>query len=90
MSRPPDSDRAPQAPPPPPGLVDRIEAALSRHAGIDDHRIAVLLEDGVITLQGTVASVDQRAAAEAAARKTPGVAAVRNELVVDGVIRAAF
>lgn len=90
MSRPPDSDRAPQAPPPPPDLVGRIEAALSRSATVDDHRITVLLEDGVIILQGTVASVEQRQGAEAAARRTPGVARVRNELVVDGVIRAAF
>lgn len=92
MSRPSD----PRRPTPPPGrpkatdLVERIEAALRRHDSVADHRIQVLLEDGTIILRGTVGSVDQRKAAETVARTTPGITRIRNELAVDGGIRATF
>lgn len=92
MSRPSDPRRPTRHPDRPEAtdIVERIEAALRRHEGIDDHRIQVLLEDGMIILRGTVGSVDQRKAAEAAARTTPGITGIRNELAVDGGIRATF
>lgn len=92
MSRPSDPQRPTPRPDPPEAteIVERIEAALRRHDGIDDHGIQVLLEDGMIILRGTVGSVDQRKAAEAVARTTPGLTGIRNELAVNGGIRATF
>lgn len=92
MSRPSDPQRPTPQPDRPEAtdIVERIEAVLRRHDRIDGHRIQVLLEDGMIILRGTVGSVDQRKAAEAVARTTAGVVRIRNELAVDGGIRATF
>jgi osmotically-inducible protein OsmY len=44
----------------------------------------VLVEDTVVTLVGSVPSVDQREKALEIARNTPGVASVRSRLRVNG------
>ena len=92
MSRPPDSRPGPSRPvrPGAPDLAGRIRATLARHPRIDDHRVEVLAADGVITLRGAVTSSAQREAAGKVARRAAGVEEVRNELVVDGVLRATF
>jgi osmotically-inducible protein OsmY len=65
-----------------------IEAALRRHAGFDPRHIGVGAHEREVTLRGAVRARWERDEAERAARRAPGVAGVRNELVVAEAIPA--
>ena len=60
----------------------KIEAALLRHAGLDAKGIRIKIEDGKVTLEGTVGSWAEKKAAENAAWSAPGVAQVDNQLLI--------
>ena len=62
---------------------DSIERALVRHAELDANRIKVSVENGHITLSGTVRSWAEKKAAEDAAWRSPGVTAVTNNIRID-------
>jgi CBS domain-containing protein len=57
--------------------------ALDREPWAEVNRIAVSCSDGVVTLDGVVENAAEREAVEVAARSTPGVRAVRNELRIE-------
>ena len=62
-------------------LEDNVKAALARDPRVDhDQAIAVFASAGVVTLRGTVESVNQRHAAVEDAHAVTGVAAVYDEL----------
>jgi osmotically-inducible protein OsmY len=65
---------------------ERIEAAVRSElfwdGRLDPREVAVDVEDGTVTLQGTVATPPQKHAAEEAVRRVREVAGVRNELAV--------
>jgi osmotically-inducible protein OsmY len=60
----------------------KIEAALRRHAALHSQGIQVKSEDGKITLEGTVGSWAEKAAAEKAAWSAPGITHVENKLLI--------
>ena len=65
----------------------RIEDAVREALDKDSHlphpaEVAVLVEDGVVTLRGTVGSFAQRHAAVRAARKVPGVKYLDDQIEV--------
>ena len=62
--------------PEPPDLRERLEAALHRNAEIGECSIGVYVEEGRVTLTGTVGSWHQRETAEHIAWSIPGVTAV--------------
>ena len=64
----------------------KIKDALMRNAEADADHIKVQSNDGVVTLTGTVRSDAERADAERAARDAPGVRAVEDRIVVEGVV----
>lgn len=66
----------------PVGVKGKIEAALRRHAAIDAEGISVKIEDGRITLEGTVNSWLEKKEAEHAAWSAAGVIHVDNELSI--------
>jgi osmotically-inducible protein OsmY len=59
-----------------------VQAALAHHAQVPYERIAAFVEDGVVTLTGTVDWRYQQSAALAATRHVGGVHDVKNELRV--------
>jgi osmotically-inducible protein OsmY len=61
-----------------------IEAALSRRAAHEAAHLDVIVDGGVVTLRGTVASVLERRAVLGAVGHAPGITEVRDELVVRG------
>jgi osmotically-inducible protein OsmY len=61
--------------------VRRVEA-LRRSAEVDASRVTVETKDSEVVLKGTVRSLAERQEAERAAWSVPGVAAVKNEIVV--------
>ena len=65
-----------------PEVKSRIESALKRNAELDASHINVIAADGKVTLRGKVHSWAAREDAERAAWSAPGVAAVKDELVV--------
>jgi hyperosmotically inducible periplasmic protein len=65
----------------------QVQAALSR--GIGPSGVRSEVKNGVATLQGSVASEDERERAERLARDVEGVRRVRNELVVEPATPAA-
>ena len=62
-------------------LRETIAAAIRRRLGHD--QIHVEFDDGVVTLNGTVHSWLERSSAEDAARLTPGVREVADQILVD-------
>lgn len=61
-------------------VVANIETALRFNTITESYEIDVKADDGVVTLEGTVDSAFERAAAIDVAMRTNGVVAVRNEL----------
>ncbi|HZO65136.1 MAG TPA: BON domain-containing protein [Kribbellaceae bacterium] len=72
----------PRVKPSPDTLKRKIEAALVRSAETDAERITVTVEGGTVQLAGTVRSYAEKKEAEQAAWSAPGVAEVRNNIVV--------
>ena len=60
----------------------KIESALHRNATLDAKGIQIKIEDGKVTLEGTVNSWAAKEAAENAAWSAPGVAQVNNQLLI--------
>jgi osmotically-inducible protein OsmY len=63
-------------------LRRQIHAAFHRRAQLDAQQVQVDVEGARVTLKGTVSSWEEKNAAERAAWAFPGVAAVRNQLVI--------
>ena len=63
-------------------VTNRIEDAFRRQARIDADKIRVQVADGVVTLEGDVASYQERQQAESAAWQAPGVSEVIDKLTV--------
>jgi osmotically-inducible protein OsmY len=63
-------------------VSSRIKSALHRRAELESQKIDVDVEDGVVTLKGTVHSWAQRHDAERAAWAAPGVRQVKDQLLV--------
>jgi osmotically-inducible protein OsmY len=63
-------------------LQQNVLAALEWEAGLDAARIGVSVNDGVVTLQGTVMTLRQKWLAERAARHVRFVRAVANDIDV--------
>lgn len=68
-----------------PEVRTRIESALKRSAEADASHITVTAIDGEVTLRGKVHSWSARGDAERAAWSAPGVARVKDELVVQSL-----
>jgi osmotically-inducible protein OsmY len=64
-------------------LASKVRGRLAGDPRLRASRIEVDAEAGRVTLWGHVASVEERAAAEQQARRTPGVTAVINLIKVD-------
>ena len=60
-----------------------ITKEFERHARLDASRIKIKVQGRKITLEGEVSNFDEMDIAEDAAWAIPGVAEVKNELVVD-------
>jgi osmotically-inducible protein OsmY len=70
-----------------PALVrEAIADALERRADREAHRIEVAIQDGVVTLTGTVHSWMERRAVVGAVGHQPGVEAVDDRLMVESAI----
>ncbi len=67
----------------------KIEEALKRIASLDAGRISVQAQGSKVILRGTVHSWAERDAAERAAWRAPGVAAVENLITVSPVLEMA-
>ncbi|MFW6146066.1 MAG: BON domain-containing protein [Planctomycetota bacterium] len=63
-------------------VADAVIAALDRNVLVDASRLDVVVEDGVVTLNGSVTSGAQHRVAYDAASRTAGVADVKDHLVV--------
>jgi hypothetical protein len=63
---------------------ERVEAALEEDERTADYDIEVIDQDGLITLQGEVASAEDKHAAQEIAEAQQGVIDVTNALVVLG------
>ena len=63
-------------------LRDRVAGALKERDWLADATIAVVVENGVVTLSGTVDGVFEKALADTTAAAVSGVAGVENDLVV--------
>jgi osmotically-inducible protein OsmY len=61
-------------------LKHKIDESIKRHAGIDAEHISVHLENGAVTLSGTVRSWAESHDAEETAWAGPGVISVNNKL----------
>ncbi|WP_232533776.1 BON domain-containing protein [Plantactinospora sp. KBS50] len=65
-------------------LRHRLVTALVRTVSADAQQLGIEVDDGTVTLRGTVRSALERQEAERVAWSGPGVEEVRNELVVQG------
>ena len=63
-------------------LFRSVQRRLLDDEGLEDLAIAVQVEKGVVTLQGTVSDEEDRAHAEEVARETPGVVTIENQIAV--------
>ena len=63
-------------------LQGQVLAALDREPGVDAAHIGVSVTDGIVTLRGVVASLDEQWRTERAAHHIFGVRAVANDLDV--------
>jgi osmotically-inducible protein OsmY len=63
-------------------IAEDVEAALERNLYVVAEEVTVEVEDGVVTLSGTVPTYHARAEAFNAAASTPGVVIVNNNLTV--------
>jgi osmotically-inducible protein OsmY len=72
----------PRVTPSPAALKEQIEKALVRTAETDAERIKVEVEDGKVTLRGTVRSWAERQEAERVAWLAPGVTTVENKIAL--------
>jgi osmotically-inducible protein OsmY len=61
-------------------LKSDVLAELQWEPSVDESKIGVLVDDGIVTLNGTVQHWAQRSAAERAAQRIYGVQAVANEI----------
>lgn len=68
--------------PTPAGIEQRIREALTRQAQREAKHMDIRVDDGIVTLRGTVHSQHERAAAHGAAWAAPGVRGVVDELHV--------
>jgi osmotically-inducible protein OsmY len=64
-------------------VADAVREALRRHALVDAGDVSVTVRQGLVTLDGTVATHAARQAAHEAARYTLGVVDVQNRLAVN-------
>jgi osmotically-inducible protein OsmY len=60
----------------------KIENAFQRHALLDARRVAIQINDGTVTLEGTVHSFAEKKEAELAACSAPGVCDVQNNITI--------
>lgn len=63
-------------------IVQHVKHELAWETDVDGSHVLVSERDGVVTLSGVVCSYDQKIAAEEAAQRVVGVAAVTNEIQV--------
>ena len=70
--------------PAPSDLRERIRKALKRHAGRDTDRLSISVDDGTVTLEGTVDAWADRENIERAVWAAQGVKMVKNNLKVRG------
>jgi osmotically-inducible protein OsmY len=63
-------------------IAQDVAAALDRHTDINPNQINVKVEDGVVSLAGTVTKWGEYHAAEDAARYSSGVVDVKNHLII--------
>jgi osmotically-inducible protein OsmY len=66
-------------------LKRKIDESIKRHAALDAERIVVNVDDGEVTLGGTVRSWTERHDAERTAWAGPGVRSVTNHLEVRSI-----
>ena len=71
-----------KAVPVPADIRDRIHLSLERQAEFDAEQVSVETTGSRVTLKGIVQSMAERRAAELAARNTPGVSHVDDEIVI--------
>jgi osmotically-inducible protein OsmY len=64
-------------------LVDLVAGRLIATAEVRGRQVSVMVQNGVVILEGAVDSVDSKRAAGRLAWSTPGVTDVCNVLVVD-------
>lgn len=64
-------------------VAQRIQDALTRYAEEEAKNIKVIVEAGTATLRGTVATLAERSAVQAAVWSAPGISRVVNELKVE-------
>jgi len=67
---------------PPDDIRYSIEQAFERHAKLDADELSVEIEDGMVTLSGSVGSWSEHDAAVRAAWAAPGVTEVRDRISV--------
>lgn len=63
-------------------IAEDIESAMERHFELDPDLIDMKVENGKVTLSGSVSSLPSFRAAQKIAQNTPGVIMVDNELVI--------
>jgi osmotically-inducible protein OsmY len=65
-----------------PDIKKKIEDALKRHAEVEARAIRVMVQDGRVSLEGTVDNWDERQAVENAAWSVAGVKSVDDRLII--------
>src|SRR5262250_866389 len=70
------------------GLTHRVLAELGSEPDLDATNIGVAVDDGVITLTGSVSTYAEKLSAERAAKRLAGVSALASELEVRPVAGA--